>query len=126
LWCLDSDASMTPRVTDKRDEENFRRQAVEVAYCLEAEPRFAPGRIVLPVFDLVPLFWTIAPCCDEAAPILRGLHLSLHYMYDRLREIFQTASMIEIEVGQYNMTHLACGKSKPLNLSDRRVFLIKL
>jgi len=34
--------------------------------------------------------------------------------------------MIEIEVGQHNMAHIACRKSKLLDLSDRRVLAIEL
>src|SRR4028118_2137675 len=97
---------MTPCVTDKRDKENLRWQSIEVAYCLKAKPRFASRRIVFPVLDFVPLFWTIAPSGDEAVPILHRLSLTLHYVYGRFREILQTPGMIEIEVGKHNMAHV--------------------
>jgi hypothetical protein len=47
-------------------------------------------------------------------------------MYGCLREILQPTSMIEIEVGKHNMTHIPCRKTQPLKLSDRRVLALKL
>jgi len=101
------------RVTDERDWK-ISADGPSRSHYLEAEPGSPPPNSTS-AFDLVPLAWTcwLARSCHAAS-------ISACIVDGCLGKILQAAGMVEIEVGKHDVAHVA--RSKPLNLSERRVF----
>jgi hypothetical protein len=124
---LDGNACMAPGVPRQRYKENLRRQAVEAAHRAEAVPGLPARFVPLPLRHILPLLRPIAPPRDETPPPpLGGIQFRRHHMHDGVGEVLEAAGMIEVEMGEHDVTHILRPKAKLLDAPKRGLLRIKL
>src|SRR3954465_15132672 len=104
---INGNAGMSHGMAGQRDHQDLRRQSIEIAHRAEAEPALPGGVVETPVPHLVPLLWAVAAAMDEAVSHLGLLELRTQDMNSRVRKVLEAAGMVEIEMGQYDVAHVA-------------------
>src|SRR3954466_14452093 len=118
------DAGVTHRVTDQRDEQDVLGDALQPSHAVEAEPRLTfTGPVRAPVGPRTPLLRTVPHAVEHRSPLLRRLLLGEEHVYGRARKVVEAAGMIEVEVRQHDVAHVARVEAEPLDLADRRHLL---
>src|SRR5690606_7439041 len=88
-------------------------------YRLEAEPRLAEFAVHLPLRAVRELDIAVAEAFARTVFALEGPHLLGVDVHPRLREVGQTAGVIEVEMGQHDIAHVLTPVTEPLDLPDR-------
>lgn len=123
---LNSDAAMALRVTAQGDHQDFRRQTVKLANRIKAEPRLATSGVGSPIADIIPLSGSIALIADERHLFAGGsLPLERENVDAGSRKVLDAAGMVEVEMGEHDVAHIAGGEAQRLNLPDGRVPLLQ-
>lgn len=115
-------AGMAPGMPCQRDEKDFGREALKIAYGVETKPRLATAqRVERPVRCIVPLLGTIAFARHErtALAFVGDLLLACGDVYACVGEILNTACVIEIEMCDDDVPDVAWIEAKPTDLRNR-------
>ena len=112
-------ACMTPCVPGKRHQQEFRWQPLQVANRLKAKPRLSRRSVSAPVLYVVELRRS-PPIAGDHADMRSGrvIILACHDVDNRIGKVLQTAGMIEIQVGYYDVPNVQGAKAHRFNLSD--------
>ena len=116
---VDRHPRMAPGVPGQLDHQDFGRKSLERPHGLEAEPGLPACGVGPPVANRVELRRAIAAPRDEAPPpSLRRLALARQHVDRGLREVLDTVGVVEVEMGEDDVAHVAGGEAPRLQLEQ--------
>ncbi len=114
---------MAERVPGQRHHQDFGRHADQLADARKAEPAFALGRIALPIDIPIPLHLAIPLAVEPAILRSRSLQLGAEDVHRRIREIFDAAGVVEIEMRQNDVANIGGRETEVFDLSQSGIRL---
>ena len=116
-------SAMTESVPRERHDQDFRRHADQLAHAGKAEPAFSLGRIALPIDVPIPLHRPIPLAIEPAALRSCGVELGAKDVDRGIREIFDAAGVVKIQVRQYDVAHIGSAEPELFDLPQSGIGL---
>ncbi len=118
---LDCDAAVSERMTEERNQQDFRRETQRYRSSIQSEPVSLRWPIGTPTRSMFELARDVSPMTRPGVG-----QLFLGHMHRRVRKVSESARVIGIAMREHDVAHLLGPKAKALNSPDSGIRFVEL